>query len=65
MNRYKVCRSAVLDSRNRRSLESFESKQCRDGLIALFIQNEIDVGRELSTGYLCTICFRAVKKYLG
>lgn len=66
MDRCKVCRGAVLDKKNRRSLQSHESKQCKDGLVSLCIENEIDFASELRTGYVCKRpCYEAVNKYLN
>ena len=66
MDRCKVCCGAVLDKKNRRSLQSVESKQCKDGLVSLCIENQIDFGSELHTGYVCKRpCYEAVNKYLN
>ena len=66
MDRCKVCRGAVLDKKNRRSLQNLESKLCKNGLVSLCIENEIDIASELSTGYVCKRpCYEAVSKYLN
>ena len=66
MNRCKFYTAPVLNSKDRRRLESPSSESCRQVLIGLAVESgaeKNDASQEYGSGYLCKLCFNTVAKF--